>query len=259
MNRLGREVLPTDPPDGNESDDDVSVTDEPPPGETEGLQGSLDTIPLSTTDRAGEMKADEDMCRVILAAKNPEGQILFCGYPALLCKRRTHQEKKLDLTKRTDPGVYAGVLSSNHKVVDGIVESFLSFEDREKRSLETLRDMEAALYSSVQKKAAEDAYHPKTPSTLSFNLEEQPPSTNRSHQLQMQEWRQGLGETPSPPLGSQPPTPGRNKEKRFPPPPTKSSTDQSVIATTLERLALSMEQKLDRMQTHQELLNQGRD
>jgi hypothetical protein len=109
------EALPADLTNDNESDDDVSVTEVPPPGETDGSQGSLDIIPLSMADRAGKMKADDDMCRVILAAKNPEGQTLFCGNPALLCKRRTHQAKQLDPTNRADPGVYEGVLSSNRK------------------------------------------------------------------------------------------------------------------------------------------------
>jgi hypothetical protein len=203
------------------------------------------------------------MCRVLLAAKNPEGQVLFCGNPALLCKRRTHQEKQADHSKRAMVGVYEGVRRSNRKIVDGIVESFVSFEDREKHSRDTLRDMEAAIYSSSLKKSTEETYHPKTPSSLTFNLEEQPPSSRRSRQQQMEDWRDGLGGGPTPlsvPTRI-PETPGPGWDKTgdamTSPTATELPADPSMIAATLERLASAMEQKLDRMQSNQERLNEG--
>jgi hypothetical protein len=60
------------------------------------------------------------MCRVLLAAKNPEGQVLLCGNPALLCRRRTHSEEQAEPARRAAPGIYEGVLKSNRKIVDGM-------------------------------------------------------------------------------------------------------------------------------------------
>jgi hypothetical protein len=145
--------------------------------------------------------------------------------------------------------------------VDGILETFVYFEDREKHSQETLQEMEEAICSSAQKKTTEEVYHPKTLTTISFNLDEQPPSCSRSRQQQMQAWRDGLNDPPpKTPAARPPPTPAPTRgvadEDVFLPRPA-TAEDQEQISLTLERLASVMERKLDMMQAHQERFAKG--
>jgi hypothetical protein len=77
------ETLPSpDPPEGNESDEDLSDDEILVGFPTDDTQSSLDTTALSSTDRAGEIRAGDDMCRVLMMAKTLEGQTRFCGNPA---------------------------------------------------------------------------------------------------------------------------------------------------------------------------------
>jgi hypothetical protein len=119
---------------GNESDDDASVEGDPRDDPQDDTLGSFDTAPIIVTDRTGEFRATDKMCRVILSSRSPEGQALFCGNSAHLCTRRTHQVKQSDGSDRAAPGVYEGILNSSQKIVDGIVESSVSFEDRAAKS-----------------------------------------------------------------------------------------------------------------------------
>jgi hypothetical protein len=108
-----------DTPADNESDNDESFVADPGENLGEDTQGSLDTVPITTTDRTGEIQALDSMCRVVMATKIPEGQALWepSGY---LCP---HQVKQADKSKRAEVGISKGVLNANKKVVDGILKS----------------------------------------------------------------------------------------------------------------------------------------
>jgi hypothetical protein len=175
-------------PDGIESDDDASeapnVDDEP----QDATIGSFDTAPIIVTDRTGEINATEDMCRLILSSRSPDGLVIFCGNPADLCAQRTHQVKQAGGSECAAPGVYEGVLNASKKVVDGILETFVSFEEREERTQENLRAMEESIYErSAQKKQTEAALPSalKTPSTISFKLDDPPLSEEASRREHM--------------------------------------------------------------------------
>jgi hypothetical protein len=205
---------------------------------------------MTTTDRTGEIRATEDFCRVIMATKTPEGQSLSCGNSAPTCSRRTHQVKQLDGSPRAEPGVYEGVLNASKKGVDGIVETFISFTDRELQSKATLAQMEETIHQSAQKEDSEAQYHPKTPSVLTFNLEEQPPASTPSQGEQMRNWRDTLGDhtAASPVLGT--PNPGSKTD------PIPISRDDSKLAETLGHFAGAMAEKLEMWQSQQERLSQ---
>jgi hypothetical protein len=164
----------------------------------EGTTGSLDTAPITTTDRADQLNATEYMCHIILSSLSPEGQVLFCGHPALIYPRRTHLPKQLDGSKQAALGVYEGVLNASKKVVDGILSAYESFEEREERSKTDLLVMESSLYASAQKQKSEDEAHPKTPSSISFNLSDQPPLAGSARREQMRSWRDASDEAAPP-------------------------------------------------------------
>jgi hypothetical protein len=137
---------------GNESDNDASVEVDPRDNPQDDTLGSFNTAPIIVTDRTGEFRAMEEMCRIILSSRSPEGQALFCGNLAHLCTRRTHQVKQSDGSDQAVvPGVYEGVLNSSRKIVDGIVESFVSFEDRAAKSKVNLNDLEQAILKSIRR------------------------------------------------------------------------------------------------------------
>jgi hypothetical protein len=255
-----------------DSDDDDSVvpsSNRDDPGEE--TQGSLGTAPITITDRAGEIQAIPTMCRVVMTSRTPEGQLLFCGHPADTCTRRTHQVKQLDGSTRAELGVYEGVLNSNKKVVDGILETFQSLEARDLQTQANLAAMEALLYESARKQKAESSSHPRTPTVLSFNLDAQkePASVHSPRQAQMASWRDTLdGPTPlssalqtsgghvpvEPPTTIPPPTPGLPVKQREvaagdPTPPT--------LSDEVERLTAAMSHKLDLWQTQQEKMSRN--
>jgi hypothetical protein len=264
----GETVPEPDSPADNESDDDESFAPDTREAPGEDTQGSLDTVPITTTDRTGEIQALDSMCRVVMVTKTPEGQALFCGNPADTCARRTHQVKQADGSKRADVGIYEGVLNSSKKVVDGILDSYLSLEVRELQTQQTLASMEAALYDSAQKSETEKHYHPKTPTVLTFNLEEQPPASSLSRQSQMKAWRESVdGSTPPeptqrPPAGNRPgipapkvppATPGPSREPRAQP---STTTGDPTLAAEIGRLTDAMSRKLEMWQTQQAKLSQ---
>jgi hypothetical protein len=194
-------ALPDDLDDGNESDEDPSVVGDVGEDLLEGASGSLDTARITLTDRAGEFPATASMCRVILSSRTPEGQLLFCGNTAIGCTRRAHLTKQMDGSKRAEPGVYEGVLNVSKKVADGLLSSHIPFEEREEKAKANLQAIEESIYRSAQKKQAEIELAPKTPSIITFNLSDQPPSSISSRREQMRAWRDSADEeTPSVPL-----------------------------------------------------------
>jgi hypothetical protein len=253
------ETLPSpDPPEGKESEEELSDDEILVGSPTDDTQSSLDTAALSSTDRAGVIRADDAMCQVLMMAKTPElqGHTRFCGNPATSCSRRAHKTKQSDPTSRATTGVYEGILNANKKIVDGILETFTSFEDRVLQSRTTLQEMEEAIYKSAQKERTEQAFREKTPTTLTFNLEEQPPSSNMSRQEQMKAWRDALDDPTEPPSAyskrpSLAPTPQAVK--------TSTSLSKPVPAPemyqTLERLTDAICQKLDNLQSQHEKLS----
>jgi hypothetical protein len=88
------------PPDGIESDNDVSEApnvDDEPQGAT---LGSFDAAPIIVTDRMGAINATEEKCRLILSSRSLDGLVIFCGNPLDLCGRRAHQVKQADGSER---------------------------------------------------------------------------------------------------------------------------------------------------------------
>jgi hypothetical protein len=101
------------PAGGNESDDDNSVGATPIDDTLEGTEDSIDTQLLITTDWTVGIVATTEKCCVILSAKTPEVQALFCGNAADSCTRRTHHKKQMAETRRAPPGIYEGVLNAS--------------------------------------------------------------------------------------------------------------------------------------------------
>jgi hypothetical protein len=193
--RPGKEQEELFPTDLYESDDDIS---EGLPEDLELLgevDASVETTALSTTDRMGEIRATDLMCRVRMAAKTPEGQSIFCGHPADVCKRPKHQQKQAQEDARVPPGVYEGILNKNKSTVDGIVETFVSFEQREAQAQQNLDDMMQTVQTSAQKTQTEDLYHDKTPSAITFKLPDMSPAAT-PRQDQIQTWRGSLADPP---------------------------------------------------------------
>jgi hypothetical protein len=253
---------------GNESDDDASVEVDLRDDPQDDTLGSFDTAPIIVTNRTGEFRATEDMCRIILSSRSPEGQALFCGHSAHLCTRRTHQVKQSDGSDRAVPGVYEGVLNSSRKIVDDIVGSFVSFEDRAAKSKVNLNNLEQAILKSYQKKQAEKAVlSPRTPTTISFNLDELPKPADSECCEQMRSWREAASEeTRLPTVRTTGPSSGeisdkdpQGKNAEPPPEGTRGSSRirDSVddrLAATMERLMDAMSNKLDRWRTQQETM-----
>jgi hypothetical protein len=163
-----------DPPTGNESDDDESVMMDKDLGLDDEAHDSLDTVPVDLTSRAGEIVQKGQLCGVRMSVKTPEGEPLFCGYVAENCRCPKHQQKRFDAEQCVAPGVYSGVLNSTKKVIDGIVSSWISLEDRKRQAAETYQDLAGAVITSAQKRLAEDRAAQKTPSVIQFKLDEQP-------------------------------------------------------------------------------------
>jgi hypothetical protein len=188
------DVLPGDDTDGasdkvgletpdNESDDDLS---DAPLGDDVGVvdsqddaQDSVETAPLVTTDRVEEIASKETQCRVIITSKTPDGFTLFCGMPADSCTRRSHRQKQPFPSKRAAPGVYEGVLNASKKIVDGLLETYVSFEERDAITANTIEEMDSAM-KSQQKVTSESVQKPKTPTVLAFDLEDKPPASSQS-------------------------------------------------------------------------------
>jgi hypothetical protein len=240
----------------NESDDDTSYAPSLDGDPQEDVVDSVDTTPMTTIDRTGEIHALESVCRVLMGTKTPEGLALFCGCPALMCTRRTHQAKQLDPSKRALVGVYEGVCNASKQIIDGIVDSYISEEARILKSQENVEAMAQAMNTSSQKQHTKGEYRPKTPSALSFNLEEQPPSLDTSRRSQMREWRDAFedpAEVAAAPTALVPksvlkPTPLLAASFPSPMPPNyipDSLTSKPSIEATLERLTGAMSQKLE--------------
>jgi hypothetical protein len=148
--RPGKEQEELFPTDLYESDDDVSEGFPDDPELLGGADASVETTALSTTDRMGEIRATDLMCRVRMTVKTPEGQSIFCGHPAASCKRPKHRQKQTQEDSLVPPGVYEGILNKNKSTVDGIVETFVSFEQREAQAQHNLADMMQTVQASAQ-------------------------------------------------------------------------------------------------------------
>jgi hypothetical protein len=152
---------------GNESDEDESTALDKEVGLDEKGQASLDTAPLDVTNCAGEIIHKGQLCGVIMSAKTPEGERLFCGYLSEVCRRPKHQQKRLDPALCVTPSVYSGVLNSTKKVIDGIVSSWISLEERKRQAAANYQDLAEAVITSAQKRQSEDRAAQKTPSVIS--------------------------------------------------------------------------------------------
>jgi hypothetical protein len=159
---------------GNESDDDESAAGDKESGLDDEAQGSLDTVPLDLTNHAGEIIHKGQLGGVIMSVKTPEGELLFCGYLAEVCRRPNHQHKRLDPDLCVTSGVYSGVLNATKKVIDGIVSSQISLEERKRQAAANYQDLAEAVFTSAQKRLSEDRAAQKTPSVIQFNLEDHP-------------------------------------------------------------------------------------
>jgi hypothetical protein len=120
--------------------------------------------------------------------------------------------------------------------------------------------MESSLYRSAQKGETEDQYHLKTPSTISFNLEEQPGTTpSRPRQDQMSAWRDSLDENVPSKASARAPTPAAPVLPRNPVPPgtrAAGAADSNVdLPDALDRLTEAMSNKLELWQRHLEKLS----
>jgi hypothetical protein len=122
------------------------------------------------------------------------------------------------------------------------------------------------IYSSAQKAASEKIAQPKTPTILSFNLEEQPPAVSASRKEQMKTWRDSV-DGPAPTAKVPPSTPYADRSSMAdttpPPPPTGTLPDptqappesSASLGAEIGRLTNAMSDRLDKWQEHQEKLS----
>jgi hypothetical protein len=155
------------------------------------------------------------------------------------------------------PGIYEGVYNASKKIVDGILESFISTEERQEQSRQHLRELEEAILTSVQKKEAEERLQPRTPTVLSFNLADQSPASTHSRQDQMQSWMQAA-ESPAS-TGSIHLKSALTKSPPVMPAasaPTRAAPVDAILSS-MENMVSSIVDRLELMQLSQEQTNRA--
>jgi hypothetical protein len=191
---------------GNESDEDESVVLEKEIDIEDEAQDSLDTAPVDLTNRAGEIIHKGQLCGVRMSVKTPEGEPLFCGHRADFCRRPKHQLKRQDPSQCVDQGVYSGVLNATKKVVDGVISSWISLEERTRQADVNYQELTDAVITSAQKSIAEDQAVQRTPTVIQFQLDDQPSakSVPTPRQALLNSWAAAADSPVASPTAAQP-------------------------------------------------------
>jgi hypothetical protein len=193
------EVLPLQ----QDSISDPRESDTDPSGDEEladDPQGSVDTDVADTQDGIGELVFGESKCRVTLSQKSG-GKPVICGYVASVCSRPTHRAKREDPGNRAPRGYYIGIYNTTKTVVDGLSDTYISYELKQLQREANLEQMRTHISASAQKRESESLYRPKTPTQLTFNLDE-PPDLAATRQDSMREWGDAFPKTRPVPLPS---------------------------------------------------------
>jgi hypothetical protein len=182
--------------ESEDSDTDPS-DDEGPPDEP---SGSVDTDVPDIQDGVGKIVFGNSKCRVTLSQKSG-GKAVICGYLSSACSRPTHRAKREDPESRAPVGHYIGIYNASKTVVDGLKDTFVSYEAKQLLRDANLEQMRAHLTLSAQKDESEIRYRPKTPTQLTFNLDD-PPDSASSRRDSLLEWGDAFPKTRQAPLPS---------------------------------------------------------
>jgi len=182
--------------ESEESDTDPSDDE----GPIDDLPGSVDTEVPDVQDGVGEIVFGESKCRVTLSQKSG-GKAVICGYLSSVCSRPTHRAKREAPGNRAPVGHYIGIHNAAKTVVDGLRDTFVSYEARQLLRDANLEQMRTHLAASAQKHESEPQYRPKTPTQLTFNLDDQPVSAS-SRRDSLLEWGEAFPKTRQAPLPS---------------------------------------------------------
>jgi hypothetical protein len=172
--------------------DDEGPPDEPP--------GSVDTDVADIHDGVGELVFGESKCRVTLSQKS-SGKAVICGYLSSVCSRPTHRAKREELESRAPAGHYIGIYNASKTVVDGLRDTYISYEAKQLLRDANLEQMRTHIASSAQKQESELRYRPKTPTQLTFNLDD-PPDSASARRDSMSDWGDAFPKTRQAPLPS---------------------------------------------------------
>jgi hypothetical protein len=183
-------------PESEESDTDPSDNE----GPADDPQDSVDTDVADIQDGVGELVFGESICRVTLSQKSM-GKPVICGYVSSVCSRPTHRAKREDPGNRAPPGHYIGIHNTAKTVVDGLRDTYTSYEAEQLQRDANLERMRTHVSASAQKRESEDLYRPKTPTQLTFDLDE-PPDSSATRRDSMLEWGEAFPKTRQAPLPS---------------------------------------------------------
>ena len=182
--------------ESEDSDMDPSDDERPP----DDPSGSVDTDVADIQDGVGELVLGESKCRVTLSQKSG-GKAVVCGYLSSVCSRPTHRAKREDLGNRAPVGHYIGIYNASKTVVDGLKDTYLSYEAKQLLRDANLDQMRSHIASSAQKQESELRYRPKTPTQLTFNFDD-PPDSGSARRDSISEWGEAFPRTRQAPLPS---------------------------------------------------------
>jgi hypothetical protein len=177
-------------PDSDESDLDPSEHE----GGAEDPPGSVNTDMAGIQEGVGERVFGASKCRILLSQKSG-GTAVICGHAAVDCSQATHRAKRVDPSNRASPGHYIGIYNANKMVVDGLRDTYVSYEEKQQTSDANLEQMRTRISSSAQKQEAETLYRPKTPTQLTFNLDETPNAAAVLRRDSIAEWGDACPQT----------------------------------------------------------------
>jgi hypothetical protein len=183
-------------PESEESDTDPSDDE----GGADDPLGSVDTDVADIPDGVGELVFGESTCRVTLSQKS-NGKPVICGHTSSVCSRPTHRAKREDPGNRAPPGHHIGIHNATKTIVDGLRDTYVSYATKQALRDSNLEQMRTHISASAQKHESEVLYRPKTPTHLTFNLDDTPNSAS-TRRDSMLEWGEAFPKTRQAPLPS---------------------------------------------------------